>query len=61
MKCKFCGEVFTNDDIQEMREAGKDFWLDDNTFICPDCYDSFSRFSLEEQFNMAAGNTVEHD
>ncbi len=49
MKCTKCGEEYTEDDLRELREMGEQFSV--NPFICPDCYDVFSRKCLEDQFN----------
>ncbi len=50
MKCEFCGALFTDNELEELREMGESFYLDESIFICPDCYDRFEHLSLEEQF-----------
>lgn len=48
-KCTKCGERFLNEDVSEWRAGHEDFSL--RPFICPDCYDRFSRMDLADQFN----------
>lgn len=53
IQCSMCGENFTADEIKEMAEMGEPFHFCDGKFLCPDCYDSYSRQSLEDQFEAA--------
>lgn len=53
IQCSMCGEQFTADDIKELAEMGEPFHFCDGKFLCPDCYDSYSRQSLEDQFETA--------
>lgn len=47
--CRFCGDVFTNEDLREFREMGEAYFRGEALFVCPDCYDAFSRLPLEDQ------------
>ena len=47
--CRFCGDIFTKDDLKELRETGERYHLDGGGFICPDCYDNLRGRPLEEQ------------
>lgn len=53
IQCSMCGEHFTADDVKEAAEMGEPFQFYDGKFLCPDCYDSYSRQSLEDQFETA--------
>lgn len=48
-KCRFCGDTFTSADLREFREMGEAYYKDKTAFVCPDCYDAFSRLTPEEQ------------
>jgi transposase-like protein len=48
-RCRFCGEEFSKEDLRELREMGEAYSLDGADFICPDCYDTFSRLTPEDQ------------
>lgn len=48
-RCRFCGETYSKEDLRELREMGEPYSLDRTDFICPDCYDAFSRFTPEKQ------------
>lgn len=60
IQCSMCGEQYTADEVKELAEMGEPFQFCDGKFFCPDCYDSYSRQSLEEQFettlNMGEGD-----
>lgn len=53
IQCSMCGELYTADEVKEAAEIGEPFQFYDGKFLCPDCYDSYSRLSLEEQFETA--------
>ena len=53
IQCSMCGENFTADEVKELTEMGEPFQFYDGKFLCPDCYDSYSRQSLEDQFKSA--------
>ncbi len=55
IQCSMCGEQFTADEVKELAEMGEPIQFYDGVFLCPDCYDSYSRLSLEEQFEAALG------
>ncbi len=59
LQCSMCGEHFTADEVKELAEMGEPFHFYDGKFLCPDCYDSYSKQSLEDQFetvlNMGEG------
>ena len=46
--CTKCGDLFTDEDLAELRKEHESFSMD--PFMCPDCYDRFSRMDLEDQF-----------
>ena len=47
--CTKCGEKYTGEEISEWRSERETFSM--YPFMCPDCYDIFSRQDLEEQFD----------
>ncbi len=51
IKCRICGDTFTPDDIEGMREIGDPFHYENGALICPDCYDRFSHLTLEDQLH----------
>lgn len=53
IQCSMCGEHFTADEVKESAEMGEPFQFYDGIFLCPDCYGSYSRQPLEEQFKTA--------
>lgn len=53
IECSMCGEHFTNEEVKEAAEMGEPFQFYDGKFLCPDCYDRYSRQTLEEQFETA--------
>ena len=53
IQCSMCGEHFTADEVKELAEMGEPIQFYDGKFLCPDCYDSYSRQSLEDQFKSA--------
>lgn len=53
IQCSMCGEHFTADEVKELAEMGEPFQFYDGKFLCPDCYERYSRQSLEEQFEAA--------
>ena len=55
--CRFCNEILTVSDLKELKEMGEKFYRDEKMFICPDCYDSFSKQDLESQFEELMGGT----
>lgn len=55
-ECIFCGDVFDRTDLNDLREAGEEFWIDGNDFVCPDCLDNISRLSLDDQFSKLMGS-----
>ena len=50
-ECVFCGDVFDRTELNDFKEAGEEYWLDGEDFVCPDCLDHISRLSLDEQFS----------
>lgn len=46
--CVKCGGRFSGEEISEWRAEHEPF--SKNPFMCPDCYDTFSRQDLEDQF-----------
>lgn len=46
-ECRFCGESYSNEELQELKEMGEEFCR--KPFICPDCWDGFQRLDLEDQ------------
>ena len=51
IKCRICGDTFTPEDIDGMGEFGDPFYYESGVLICPDCYDSFSCLTLEDQMD----------
>lgn len=47
--CVMCGEGYDQDEIQEWLESGEPF-SSKPLFVCPDCFDRFTRQDLEDQF-----------
>lgn len=58
LRCHICGEEYTEQDIKDLREMGEQFYRGDDCFICPDCYDKYSRSSLEEQVDILFADSV---
>ncbi len=48
-RCTRCGEVYTKEELKELREMGEAVNM--NPFLCPDCFDDFSRLALENRFD----------
>ena len=53
IQCSMCGEHFTADEVKELAEMGEPVQFYDGKFFCPDCYDKYSKQSLEGQFKTA--------
>ena len=51
--CSLCGERYTADEIRESAEMGELFHGYGGKILCQDCYERYSRQSLEEQFETA--------
>lgn len=49
MKCLFCEDNFTEQDLTELKEMGEQYHLEPQGFVCPDCYDDLRSLPLEEQ------------
>jgi hypothetical protein len=49
MKCLFCEDNFTEQDLTELKEMGEAYYLAEKQLICPDCYLDLRRLPLEEQ------------
>jgi hypothetical protein len=49
MKCLFCEDTYTDQDLVELKEMGEECWKTKTQFVCPDCYDDLRRLPLEEQ------------
>jgi len=49
MKCLFCEDTYTPQDLAELKEMGESYHLESKQFVCPDCYDDLRRLPLEEQ------------
>lgn len=47
--CTRCREKYTGEEISEWKTEHEAFSM--NPFMCPDCYDTFSKQDLEEQFS----------
>ena len=49
--CMLCGDKFTANDLREFKEMGESYFIDkkEKSFICPDCFDGYSRKDLEDQ------------
>ena len=54
--CTWCGEAFTSAELQELREMGEAYHLEEGCFICPDCWDAYRRLPLELQASVALIN-----
>lgn len=37
MRCRFCNEIYTPDEVAELREMHEEYWSDGASFICPGC------------------------
>ena len=60
LQCLFCCEAYTVADIAELREMGETFYREGELFICPDCFDDWSRLDAEErQKALAQGKDYE--
>mgnify|MGYP000977027167 CR=1 FL=1 len=49
MKCLFCEDTYTEQDLRDLKELGETYHLEEKQFVCPDCYDDLQRLPLEEQ------------
>ena len=49
MRCRFCNEIYTPDEVAELREMPEEFWWDGASFICPGCWDDLQRKTPEAQ------------
>ena len=49
MTCIYCGEIYTPQEVKELKQRGEEYALGDNGFICPDCWDSINRRPVEDQ------------
>lgn len=49
-RCILCGEEYEADEVKEWKKYRDEFSME--PFICPDCYDVFSRRDPEEQAKM---------
>ncbi len=47
--CAGCGDRYTEADIKELAECGERCFKGRGFFLCPDCYDAFTRLDLEDQ------------
>ena len=47
--CRLCGDAFNESDLDEFRDLGEEYHYENGQFFCPDCWDAFSRMTLEEQ------------
>lgn len=45
-KCKMCGDVYSAEDLRELREMGEEY--NRKPFLCPDCFDEFNRLDSED-------------
>lgn len=60
VKCLFCEDTYTADEITELKEMGEKMWKTQKEFVCPDCYDNLKRLPLEEQAKaLLQGNKYE--
>ena len=48
-ECLFCKDTYTEQDLEEVKAMGEKYHIEEQTFICADCYDDFKRLPLEEQ------------
>lgn len=61
MECLICKEIYTTDDVQELKEMHEEFYQDKKCFICPDCWDDFLRKDPNDRVKIlmkAGGNDV---
>lgn len=49
-KCKMCGDVYSVEDLRELREMGEEY--NRKPFLCPDCFDEFNRLDSEDQMEL---------
>lgn len=49
MTCIYCGEIYSPQEVKELKHEGKEYALGDNGFICPDCWNSINKRPVEEQ------------
>lgn len=49
IKCLFCEDTYTEQDLSELKDMGEKYHLESKQFVCPDCYDDLRRLPLEEQ------------
>lgn len=47
--CFRCKEVYTEDDLEELREMGERYYKRYGYFMCPDCYDDYRRLPRAEK------------
>lgn len=47
--CAGCGDRYTREDIKGPAECGEKCFKGPGFFLCPDCYDAFTRLDLEDQ------------
>ena len=48
--CRSCKETYTSSDLRELRLMREPYYLEGETFYCPDCYDNMRRKDLEDLF-----------
>ena len=53
-KCKMCGDVYSAEDLREIREMGEEY--SKKPFLCPDCFDRFNRLDSEDQMELLLNN-----
>ena len=49
MTCIYCGEIYTPQEVKELKRMGEEFANGDNGFICPDCWNRINNRPVEEQ------------
>ena len=49
MTCIYCGEIYTPQEVKDLKQAGEEYVLGDNGFICPQCWESINRRPVEDQ------------
>ena len=54
--CAWCRESYTSLDLEELREMGEAYHLEDGCCLCPDCWDTYRRQPLEMQASAAIKN-----
>lgn len=54
-RCVKCDDRFSGEEINEWRQDHESFST--RPFMCPDCYDTFSRQDLEDQFAELMGKS----